>query len=690
MADKAQPTLSFEVKVGPATIRQDYKEQRVTIGKGDDAMLKVEANGIGDLHCVVNVEDDGSVLLLDLGTENGTQFRGNKISNVKLEPGDTFQLGEVVITIQFEAAASDQPMAVPFDEDHPTVPDEEATVLASEPVADIIAKAQEEAAAKAAAETIGDLPAVPEASSEVATEVTAQPMSPNDLPAEDDSTDETGEESPLDATEDVVGFVMRSGTAQSNLGINPKKPKVLEVNQMWGDMLLDTKHFVNKPGNVSIGSSVGYRWQFLGVDMGWIPRPLSMVLPYTPPMWSEVVSDWKNDFYSPDMRLPKGTDHDLFVFKDDNYVAEVMSDWDGFVDVGEKRYTFDELVEAGKASKSADTYEIPVTDEVRLMVDVDGVVFFAHKVKAGQKLITRSSDEVDYPFLAIGSFIGFLGVMFALVMYFSPRPPENDLIDIPDRFVDLLIDKEEEKKKEKKPARDPDAGEGEKAKKEEGKVGKKDAKKMKAKGNKVDMKERDKKIAESAGIFSEEGLDMGGANLDPDLAGAIGGAIGAKGVQFGSGGLGSRGGGFGGGGTAEGLGGMGTKGMGAGRSGYGKGGGDMGPKGEGGIGTVGGDPIIVGSLDRSLIDAVIKRHMNQIRYCYQRELTKNPNLAGKVGIKFVIAKDGSVSKANPYEDTMTNPAVSSCIVGRFMRMTFPKPKGGGIVIVKYPFLFSPG
>ena len=54
----------------------------------------------------------------------------------------------------------------------------------------------------------------------------------------------------------------------------------------------------------------------------------------------------------------------------------------------------------------------------------------------------------------------------------------------------------------------------------------------------------------------------------------------------------------------------------------------------------------MGALDKSLIDAVIKRNMNQIRYCYQRELTKNPSLGGKIVVKFTIAKDGSVSKAS--------------------------------------------
>src|SRR6185503_9987841 len=149
---------------------------------------------------------------------------------------------------------------------------------------------------------------------------------------------------------------------------------------------------------------------------------------------------------------------------------------------------------------------------------------------------------------------------------------------------------------------------------------------------------------------------LGATGLNADMMNGIGGLIGSKGTQIGSGGLGGRGSGLGGGGTAEGLGGLGTKGIGSGASGYGSGGGNFGSKGEGGIGTVGGDPIILGALDRSLIDEVIKRHMNQIRYCYQRELTKNNALAGKIVIKFVIAKDGTVSSATTKQTTMNNPA----------------------------------
>lgn len=101
-------------------------------------------------------------------------------------------------------------------------------------------------------------------------------------------------------------------------------------------------------------------------------------------------------------------------------------------------------------------------------------------------------------------------------------------------------------------------------------------------------------------------------------------------------------------------------------------------------------PIILGGLDQSLIDAVIKRNMAQIRYCYQRELVKNPGLSGEIVVKFVIAKDGTVSSAVIESTTMHNEAVESAICGRFMGFQFPEPKGGGIVVTTYPFNFYPG
>ena len=88
--------------------------------------------------------------------------------------------------------------------------------------------------------------------------------------------------------------------------------------------------------------------------------------------------------------------------------------------------------------------------------------------------------------------------------------------------------------------------------------------------------------------------------------------------------------------------------------------------------------------------AVIKRHMNQIRYCYQRELNLDETLEGKLVTKFVIGVDGLVDSAEITYDQLDRPEVGDCVLDRIEELEFPPPKGGGIVIVSYPFQFSPG
>ena len=193
------------------------------------------------------------------------------------------------------------------------------------------------------------------------------------------------------------------------------------------------------------------------------------------------------------------------------------------------------------------------------------------------------------------------------------------------------------------------------------------------------------------GALTELGAPPGlsDAGLDRNLVAGAGSVIGRQGTQIGYGGLDGHGVNGGGGGEIGSIGGFGDNGHGPGRRGLGKDPGGMGTKGTGGLTPVG-DPLILGSLDRAQIDAVVKRHTSSIKYCYQRQLPMNPNLAGKINVKFVIAGDGSVSSASLKESSMGNATVESCVVNRFKTMKFPEPQGQGIVIVSYPFLFSPG
>jgi pSer/pThr/pTyr-binding forkhead associated (FHA) protein len=613
--------LTFEIFNGGEFLRrQELSAESVTIGKGPAAMLRIEDPGLQDLHAVLNVNEDGTVVLLDLVGNGTTQVNGSAVSNVVLANGDTLGFGAIRVVVRITDSAA--------------FSDDEATRVDGPGAMDKVGAPLEQGAVDGG-----------------------------------EGFAWTGEE---DEAEDVMAFVMRASAATADAGSDRSKGKKLEVAQVFGDAVLDVKHF-DAGASVVVGTGT---LPIVGLDQ----RDAA-----------------KKGFFVPVDLLPSDN-YALFQNAGGQWVCNASEKWSGFVDIGETRKTFAELVAEGKAKRSGSTVVVEIPEDARLVVDLGNTVFIAHQAYPGKKAVAATGQNIDYSLIAIIAFMTFLTVMFGVAVAVMPPPPDSSDMKLDDHLVELLLEKKEEIKDNKKEDKNPDAGEGAKAKKEEGKVGKKDAKMDKAKGDKVQMQKQqlDKEIAENAGVLGalrdDSALDsvLGSTGLNADMMNGIGGLIGSKGTQIGSGGLGARGSGLGGGGTAEGLGGLGTKGRGSGASGYGSGGGSFGSKGEGGIGTVGGDPIILGALDKSLIDAVIKRNMAQIRYCYQRELTKNPALGGKITVKFVIAKDGTVSSATTKSTTMNNPTVESCINGRFMRFQFPEPKGGGIVIVSYPFIFSPG
>ena len=100
-----------------------------------------------------------------------------------------------------------------------------------------------------------------------------------------------------------------------------------------------------------------------------------------------------------------------------------------------------------------------------------------------------------------------------------------------------------------------------------------------------------------------------------------------------------------------------------------------------------GSPKVIGVLDKKVISRVIKRHMNEIKYCYEKELVKSKNLKGKVVVAFTIGTTGTVASASIKSSTINNSKVEKCMVQKIKRWKFPSP-GGGIVKVSYPFIFN--
>jgi len=320
----------------------------------------------------------------------------------------------------------------------------------------------------------------------------------------------------------------------------------------------------------------------------------------------------------------------------------------------------------------------------------------------------------------VGSVVGLL--LFLLMIFSVPPDPKSlslDLFNADNRFVNFLIKPPEEKEEEipewlKKSSDDKQGGKGKRHKGEEGKMGKKTSKNKEGlyglKGPKDNpdphlAKKLAEEQAKQAGILGVLKMNEGShlasifgrdTALGTDPTDVLGGLIGNQiGEAYGVGGLGLVGTGSGGGGTGEGtigLGNLGTIGKGGGGgngSGYGRGAGGLGGRRAKAPDVIPGQANVRGSLDKEIIRRIIRRHINEIKYCYEQELLKKPDLGGRVVVQFTISASGTVVASVLQTSTMGNTRVENCTVQAVRRWEFPKPLGGGIVIVSYPFVLTP-
>lgn len=96
-----------------------------------------------------------------------------------------------------------------------------------------------------------------------------------------------------------------------------------------------------------------------------------------------------------------------------------------------------------------------------------------------------------------------------------------------------------------------------------------------------------------------------------------------------------------------------------------------------------------GTLPADVIQRVVRQNYGRFRMCYENGLRSNPNLAGRVAVRFVISRDGAVTNASNAGSDLPDSSVVGCVVGAYYGLSFPAPKDG-IVTVNYPIQFSPG
>ncbi|MBO4351473.1 MAG: AgmX/PglI C-terminal domain-containing protein [Proteobacteria bacterium] len=100
--------------------------------------------------------------------------------------------------------------------------------------------------------------------------------------------------------------------------------------------------------------------------------------------------------------------------------------------------------------------------------------------------------------------------------------------------------------------------------------------------------------------------------------------------------------------------------------------------------------IVEGTIDKRIIQKVVRDHQGEFRACYERELNKIKGLNGRVVLFWLISPQGDVTKTIVKETSLKNQTVEQCLIKSVNHWRFPAPKGGGIVGVEYPFVFNAG
>jgi hypothetical protein len=452
-------------------------------------------------------------------------------------------------------------------------------------------------------------------------------------------------------------------SSESDLGV--------ELRLLWGDSLIDAATWVRPKKPVLVGETPGCAMRLEGMPTAEFP-----------------VLRWTDGEYR-------------FTF------ARGMT---GVVEEKGVRTPFGELVKSRKAS-SDDTiqsaYWVPVPKAGAVRAEVGGKLAIEARPRKPAPLKSAPFwERINYQFLNLFLVLFFLQAGFIVAANNFPYDTDvlaDDLFTNPSRMAKFVIKPPEVQPKP--PGRKGEAekkeesGEAaEKHKGDEGQMGKKDAQKTNARSAPKAIDPNAKEIVKRTGLLGVLGRGGGGlstvfgsSGLGGDLRGAVGNMFGpVVGDSSGLGGLGIRGSGSGGGGGGEtiGIGAVGTKGRGGGLGSYGTGVGGLGKKGDRDVNISTGTAVVMGSVDKELIRKVIQDHAAQIRYCYEQQLAVNPRLQGKISIKWVINGDGSASSAQIDRSgtTLDDDKVHECMMSRIVSWQFPKPKGGGIAVITYPWI----
>ena len=641
---------------------QVFERDIIKIGRLASAHLRLEDPKVSRIHAVIDIAAGGhEVSIIDMGSAEGTRVNGEKVSRVRLKNGDEVGLGDsrlVVVLDEAEIAAmrGAAPMAaadtvvaevVRAVASPPPLPpmSQEGAAVTTSPNQDLT-KLREQLAATAVGGSIAQSPApvvVPGPPAPAMTAAAPKPAAARRAPPPPP----------------------RAAVAMPPLPPIPEdqitsENRFVEVTLSWGHDIVGVKRLRDVP-KVVIGSS----------DTADFFVPLE-----------SVASSSNFDV----LRSSQGGGwHVRFTQKMNGTVARGANEVP--------------LSQAGGVPDS-DAMSIPLTDDTRVTLNIGQFSLQIRPVPRSRFIPLAPIFDLLWANTALVSM--FLMATMASVVVLLPIGVDNlddDLLTNPSKFQTLILKPPPKDNALLKKLAGSKSSEA-KAKNKEGKAGDKKLAKTeqgKAAAKKIPDKPTDAQVVankmdqlfggKKGGLAAIFGETQGG----DALTAALGGIDGAKVAGAGDGSLGVKGGGPGGGGTGTntfGVGKVGTRGKGSGESGYGAGEGGLGTKGDHEVTMTQGSPMVMGSLDKEIIRRIVQEHASQIRYCYEHELTRTPGIFGKIMMKWVISGEGKVNQSQVAESQMKNSNVEQCIARKIQGWVFPKPKGGGIVVVSYPFVFK--
>ena len=620
---------------------KDFERDIIKIGRLASAHLCLEDEKVSRIHSVIEVAADGSLSIIDMGSVEGTYVNGKRVNKGLLSFGDEIKVGATTIRLENPAAVAAVNLASAAASTSPA-----PVAVAPAPETPLAAGLAQAATPAPVAAPVVQAPVAAPAPVAVAQPVAApvqkavaapQPVAAAELPAEPAPR---------------VRRVARKGNGPLGLG----------MHFVWGDQRVGD--FFLAPGTkrvFSVGSAAGV------------------------------------DFVMGDSKLGSPR---FEVVRTDGQSFTVLFTGKMKGELTRKGETTDlkAVIESGKASHEGEAYALTLKEDDFLWVDLGGVTLEVVFESVPKRAWAPLGESMDFSVINIFLVLFFLASMFVIsaanhaaageqfadelagtdarIAKLIVKPPETQK----NKFLEKLNQQKAEKQAEKA-----------KAKKDDAQVVKKEVKQTsQPTAARSDKKAEARNMA--AKIFGGKGgaASLFGGGVGGDLKGAMGNMFSAKGSTGGFGiGVGLKGGGGGGGGgDTIGIGAVGTKGRGGGMGGYGSGVGGLGGKASVDVGIAADDATVSGSLDKELVRQVIARNKGQIKYCFESLLNRYPKLGGKVAIRFTIGAEGNVLSSSVAQSTAGNSELEQCVAGRVRTWAFPKPKGGGSVVVTYPFIFK--